>query len=248
VAAMRRGLVRVNPVTLVTRPREPRKRWTILTPAEIVGVANAFRLLAMEAEEAERAWYEQARTVFLTVVGAGLRRGEVLGLRWRHVNLTDPEHGPVLRVSETWVRDRTDTPKSEAGERTIPLDPVLADELFQHRARTSYTGDGERVFCHPLTGGPMDHKRYASTLREALAKAGIDRPMRPFHDGRHTAITNDAAAGNAPLAVMKRAGHSDFRTTQGYIDLAGVTFREEADRLGARLFAGLGQTGPQTGP
>jgi integrase len=71
--------------------------------------------------------------------------------------------------------------------------------------------------------------------------------MRPFHDGRHTAITNDAAAGNAPLAVMKRAGHSDFRTTQGYIDLAGVTFREEAERL-ARLFAGLGQTGPQTGP
>ena len=32
-----------------------------------------------------------------------------------------------------------------------------------------------------------------------------------------------------------RAGHSDFKTTQGYIDLAGETFREEADRLERRL-------------
>lgn len=35
---------------------------------------------------------------------------------------------------------------------------------------------------------------------------------------------------------MARAGHSDFKTTQGYIDLAGETFREEAELLEARLF------------
>jgi hypothetical protein len=35
---------------------------------------------------------------------------------------------------------------------------------------------------------------------------------------------------------MSRAGHSDFKTTQGYIDLAGETFREEADRLERRLW------------
>ena len=60
--------------------------------------------------------------------------------------------------------------------------------------------------------------------------------MRPFHDGRHTAITQDAASGNAPLAIMTRAGHSNFKTTQLYIDLAGENFREEAERLGQRLF------------
>lgn len=38
------------------------------------------------------------------------------------------------------------------------------------------------------------------------------------------------------MAVMARAGHSDFRTTKGYIDLAGVTFRAEADRLEERPF------------
>ncbi|HEU4450925.1 MAG TPA: hypothetical protein VFR63_13220 [Gaiellaceae bacterium] len=39
---------------------------------------------------------------------------------------------------------------------------------------------------------------------------------------------------------MKRAGHSDFKTTQGYIDLAGETFRAEAERLGARLWGESG--------
>lgn len=60
--------------------------------------------------------------------------------------------------------------------------------------------------------------------------------MRPFHNGRHTSITNAAAAGVPPAALIARAGHSDFKTTQGYIDLAGETFREEAELLEERLF------------
>jgi integrase len=237
-------LVRSNPVSAVERPREPRRRWTILTPVEVRRVERAFQELADEAETEERTWIEQARTVFLTVVSAGLRRGEVLGLRWRDVSLADPA-GASLRVRETWVRDQRDTPKSEKSERTIAI-PWLAGELFEHRGRTAFQGDDERVFCHPLTGGPLDHKRYAVTLRLALARAKVDRPMRPFHDGRHTAITNGAAAGLSPAALMARAGHSDFKTTQLYIDLAGETFREEAERLDERLFGPVGQKSGQT--
>jgi integrase len=144
------------------------------------------------------------------------------------------------------VRDQADTPKSEKPERTIALARGLADELFQHRSRTAFEGDDERVFCHPLTGGPLPHKRYAETLRAAMAEAGIGDYVRPFHDGRHTAITNDAAAGVSPAALMARAGHSDFKTTQGYIDLAGETFREEAKLAGARLFGAVGQKSGQT--
>jgi integrase len=112
-----------------------------------------------------------------------------------------------------------------------------AGELFDHRGRGRYQGDGERVFCHPLKGSTLDHKRYAETFRDALERAGITDYVRPFHDGRHSAITNDAAAGNSGLAVMRRAGHSDFRVTQMYLDLAGVEFAEEAERAAARAFA-----------
>lgn len=243
-SARKRKLLRDNPVELVDRPRAARKRWRILTPAEIARVQTAFAELAAEAEEPEeRTWVEQAHVVFAVVYGIGLRRGEVLGLRWRHVRLADPD-GPTLRVEETFVRNRVETPKSRASARTIALGSVVADLLFEHRARSVYVAESDRVFCHPLTGGPLDPKDYADTFRAALAKAKVEGAVRPFHDGRHSAITNAAAAGVAPGALQARAGHADLGTTQGYIDLAGVRFREEAELAEARIFgSGSGQLG-----
>jgi len=71
--------------------------------------------------------------------------------------------------------------------------------------------------------------------------------VRPFHDLRHTAITNDAASGSSPIAVMTKAGHSDMRTTRRYMHLAGVVFREEANRLEER-FLGPVSTASSTDP
>jgi hypothetical protein len=62
-------------------------------------------------------------------------------------------------------------PKSEAGERTLKLGGGVADELFQHRARSRFQGDDERVFCHPRTGHPLNPAKYAETLRAALRRA-----------------------------------------------------------------------------
>jgi integrase len=170
----------------------------------------------------------------LTIYGTGLRRGELLGLHWRDVSVSDPS-GPTIAVRETCVRSGRDTPKSEASERTLEIFPRLAEELWQHRRRSPFQGDDERVFVSS-TGNALDVQRYAKTFAAALHRAGISKPVRPFHDGRHTAIPNDAAAGNSPLGVMKRAGHSSFKRTQGYIDLAGVTFRSEVSRLEERLY------------
>jgi integrase len=223
-SACKRRLLRENPVELVDRPREVRRPWRILTPAEVGRVQTAFALLADEAsDEEERAFIRQSSVVFLVVYGLGLRRGEVLGLWWRH-------------VEETFVRNWTDTPKSTASTRTVAVGRVVADALFEHRAGSAYDADDDRVFCHPATGGPLDHKGYADTFREALRRAGIDDEVRPFHDGRHTSITNAAAAGVAPGALQARAGHSDLSTTQRYIDLAGVLFRDEAEAAEARMF------------
>jgi integrase len=238
--AVRAGKMRVNPVLSVDPLEEPdrRLRWRRLQPEEVGAVAKAFdELVAAEEDRDERDWIEQARVVFLVVYGLGLRRGEVLGLRWRSIRLADPENKPTLSVDVATVLGRDGDPKSQTSRRTLVLDEFLAGELFDHLGRTRYQGDSERVFCHPLKGSALDHKRYAGTFRKALTKAEITDYIRPFHDGRHSAITNDAAAGNSGLAVMKRAGHSDFRVTQMYLDLAGVDFAEEAERAGARAFA-----------
>jgi integrase len=238
--ALRRQLIRTNPVASVERPREPRTRWTILTPEKIGKIEAAFWAMIGEAEtEDDRSWLEQARVVFMVLVQCGLRRGELLGLRWRNVHLADPD-GAWLRVIDTIVLGAPDTPKSEAGERTLGLEEPLPSELFEHRGRSAFDGDDDRVFCHPLTGGTLDHKAWAKTFRLAIKRAELDLKLRPFHDVRHTAITNAAAAGVQATELMAWAGHSDFATTKRYIDLAGETFRNVSKRLSERVW---GETG-----
>jgi integrase len=61
--------------------------------------------------------------------------------------------------------------------------------------------------------------------------AGITDYIRPFHDARHASLTNGAAAGETPIALMTRAGHRSMQTTKTYLGLAGVVFREEAAAL-----------------
>ncbi len=122
--------------------------------------------------------------------------------------LADPD-GPTPRVEETLVRGRTDTPKSAAGERTIALGERVSAELFDHRARSAYSGDGDRVFVNPRTGGPFH--AYDGIFRLSLAKAGIADYLRPSHDLRHSSITNAAAAGTPPEALKSRAGQLVLR-------------------------------------
>jgi Phage integrase family len=103
------------------------------------------------------------------------------------------------------------------------------------RGRSAFRGVGELVFCHPERGTIYHPETFKEALTAALAAAGVEKQPRAFHDLRHTAITNDAAAGSGPIAVMTKAGHSDMATTKRYLHLAGVVFRDEADVLERRL-------------
>jgi integrase len=163
-------------------------------------------------------------------MGTGMRWGEAAGLRWRSVFLADPD-GPIVTIEETFVRHGTDTPTSEAGYRTIALGEKVAAEFWEHRARAPFTSDDDLVFANPRTGNHFDAGRYGDRFRLAVRRAGIEESVRPSHDLRHSSITNAAAAGMSPGAVMSRAGHSSFTRTQRYIELAGERFREEAQRL-----------------
>jgi integrase len=202
-------LVEANPVEGAERPKTRRKRWRILQPAEVARVLKAFT-------------DEQARTMFLVLMLTGVQRFELRQLRWRDVSLVEN----VLRVAES---------KTDEGERTIALSPMLADALADHYRRTAYKGDDDFVFCHPERGTKIREQVYAEQFRAALKAAGITDYVRPFHDARHASLTNGAAAGEAPIALMTRAGHRSMSTTRGYLHLAGVVFRDEADALERRL-------------
>lgn len=207
--ALREEVVESNPVDGAEHPKLARRKWRILQPAEVTRVLHAFN-------------DEQAKTIFLTLVLTGIRRGELQGLRWRDVDLVEN----TLRVRDS---------KTEEGIRAIALTPSLAEALWQHRRRSTYQGEDELVFCHDQRGGHYSEKVFAEKFRAALKAAGIEDYVRPFHDLRHTALTNEAAAGSSPIALMTKAGHTDMKTTKRYLHLAGVVFRDEAQALEDRL-------------
>jgi integrase len=192
-----------------------------LQPEEVGRVARAFT-------------EEQARTVFWTLVLTGVRREELRRLRWRDVDLVEC----VLRVRDS---------KTESGERAISLAPMLAEMFWQHRRGSAFQGEGELVFCHPQKGTALDADSYAEAFRAALTAAGITDHVRPFHDLRHASLTNGAAAGEAPIALMTRAGHANMSTTQTYLHLAGVVFPDEAKRLEERLASPTPEVGTEVG-
>jgi integrase len=199
-----------NPAARAERPKLPRQRWRILEPAEVAAVARAFV-------------DEQARVVFLTLILTGLRRSELQALRWRDVDLIDD----VLRVRDS---------KSEEGIRSIALSSGLVEQLWQRRRTSQFQADDDRVFCHPERGTVYRADVFRHALRAALAAAGVEAKLRPFHDLRHASLTNGAAAGENPVALMARAGHRSMRTTERYVHLAGIVFRDEASALERRLF------------
>lgn len=207
--AVREERAEFNPAAGAETPKLPRRGWRILEPVEVARVLKAFT-------------DEQARTAFLTLVLTGVRRHELQALRWRDVDLVED----VLRIRDS---------KSESGIRSIAITPKLAEALWQHRRATSFQGDDEFVFAHPTRGTKYDALTFQAQFNAALKAAGIDDYVRPFHDLRHTGITNDAAAGANPIALMTKAGHSNMKTTQTYLHVAGVVFRDEAAKLEARL-------------
>ena len=77
-------------------------------------------------------------------------------------------------------------------------------------------------------------------MRKGIAKAGIERPIRPWHEMRHTSLTHDAAAGNPAVYVQGRAGHAQASMTERYVHAAQVAFPGAAEKAEARLFAGVG--------
>jgi integrase len=95
------------------------------------------------------------------------------------------------------------------------------------------------VFCHPQLGTPLDPSKLSSYMRKAIKKGGIERPIRPWHDLRHTALTHDAAAGNPAVYVQARAGHAQATMTERYVHAAQVAFPGAAERSEERLFSHL---------
>lgn len=204
--AVRWQLLSRNPADAVEPPRPERAEMHVLDPA---GVS---RLL--EAAEGTRAY-----AAVLLAVTTGLRRGELLGLRWEDIDL---QRG-VLSVQQTVQRSRSAglhirEPKTQRSRRLVTLPAMAVEVLRKHRLEQQK----QRLFMGPeyrdhglafprLDGRPMNPDALSKAFEVIVARAGLPRVR--FHDLRHTHATMLLQQGVNPKVVSERLGHSTVNLT-----------------------------------
>jgi integrase len=154
------------------------------------------------------------RILYRTAAMTGMRRGELLALRWRDIDWSNS----IVRVRRSFTRGEFGTPKSRRSSRTVPLAEAVADELARHFQQSRYTAGDDLVFAHPSVGSVLDPSKLRKRFQRAAQGAGL-RPVR-FHDLRHTFGTRMASAGAPLRAIQEWMGHRDSRTTDLYAHYA----------------------------
>jgi integrase len=148
------------------------------------------------------------RPIIITAVDTGMRRGELLTLKWRNVNFTNRSIEIEAFNTKT------------ARSRTVAMTARLVTELM--RLWESSTEDpGSLVFGIKNT--------FKKSFLAARKEAGI-QDLR-FHDLRHTAITRMIEAGMQPAEVMRVSGHTTPAMMWRYLNAHADTARRAADAL-----------------
>jgi integrase len=190
--AIRRDEIAIDPTNDLEMPAIRGRRDRIEPPEK------AHELLAALPTSESAFW--------ATALFCGLRRGELRGLQWLHVDFDDG----VIRVERSWdpVKGPIDV-KTGAGHRAVPMAFVVRRELQAHKQPTHRDGE-DLVFGRTAT-----EAFFASTIRARANKAWLDAGLQPItpHEARHCAISYFIAAGLDWKQISTWAGHGDVRQT-----------------------------------
>ena len=146
----------------------------------------------------------------------GMRRGEVLALRWPNVDLDAKVSRVREALEETKARGlRVKTPKTKAGRRDVSLPEIVVDALREHRREQlefrmalgigKMPGDA-LVFSAPLKGGHQSPRAFSKEWARVAASIGF--PGLSFHALRHTHASQLIDAGIDIVTISKRLGHA----------------------------------------
>jgi integrase len=211
--AVREELVSRNVAKLVHVPVPRRPEREALSVDEV-------RLLLKAARE------DRLFALFVVAVMMGLRRSELLGLRWEDIDLD----AGVLRVRRTLQRVdghlQVFPTKTARSQRTMPLPGSVKAALVEHRQRQQEEREraanwqvSGHVFVSRV-GTPVDPDNFSRLFGALCERAGVRRVR--LHDLRHTCVSMLLALGEHPRVVMEIAGHSAIDMTMnvyGHVNL-----------------------------
>lgn len=155
--------------------------------------------------------------VWLLAITSGMRKGEILGLRWVDCDL---EAG-IIHVSQTALTVYKkgmviSEPKTEQSKRSIGLPPATVAALKAHKEHQAryhdFSGFKDQGLVFPTKRGtPIGSRNLLKYFQEAVEKAGL--PKVSFHSLRHLHATMLLSANLHPKVVQSRLGHSNIAMT-----------------------------------
>jgi integrase len=209
--AVRDRVIVSNPCTGVELPKVPPRRSRILTPEEYKQLLDRIP--------------DRYRVLIMTDIETGLRWGELIALRPRHIDFLNK----TISVEQTIVE--VSSKHSPTGERMIVKDYPKDDEYRTLRvsarllevisARSKQLKLGQDDLLFPSTeiagGKPISRNTFRTKVwLPALEASGLDFHVR-VHDLRHAHASWLLAGGADLKSVMQRMGHSQIMTTQKYL-------------------------------
>ncbi len=208
--AVTEGLIRINPAVGCKLPPKKAKEMQVLTPPEIT------RFLIQAREEG---YYE----LFLLELTTGMRRGEILALKWRDLNLKTGELHVSRQVLKVNGKVLISTPKTKSSNRMILLPPEMLELLAELKTRT----DSEWIFPSPLD---LSQPRHPSAVyhrfQKILTRANCKRVR--FHDLRHTFATMALENGMDIKTLSAMIGHVSAETTLNIYSHITDTMQQQA--------------------
>jgi integrase len=234
--AVRQQLLTRNPADAVDPPRSIRREMNVLDHTQ-----GAQLIHAAEGTELHM-------PIFLGLA-TGMRRGEILGLRWKDLDLEAAVLSVAQSAEQTKAGVRMKQPKTSRSRRTIDLPAVVVEALRRHKTAQAEerlrAGPARRdhgliglVFTMP-DGTPHRPDHLTRKFTGLVKKLGL--PVR-FHDLRHSHITHLLQAGVHPKVAADRASHSSVSIT---LDVYSHTVQglqqEAAGRIDAAMRQALGE-------
>jgi integrase len=220
--AVRWQLLPRNPADAVAPPRAPRIEMRALDEEHVAQLLTLAKGTSLYVP-------------ILLAVAAGLRRGEILAVRWNDIDLDRGTLAVRQSLEQTKAGLQFKQPKTQKGRRVVTLPSLVLDALRHHKAEqakvrlklgTGYQDNG--LVCSAADGRPMNPNSFSHHCVYFLRQSGL-AGLR-FHDLRHSHATLLLRQGVHPKVVSERLGHSGVGITLDIYSHVLPDMQEEAAR------------------
>ncbi len=213
-------LIATNPIEDVTHPKVEPEEIEHLDPSDAV------KLLRTAAGT-------RLHVPIFLALATGIRRGELLALRWSDLDLDRGNLTVAQAIEQTKAGLRFKLPKTKRSRRVIALSPSVVDLLRAHKVQQARERlalglgkDNLGLVFTRLDGSIINPRNFSKEFSRLVARAGV-RPVS-LHGLRHTHFTNLLREGVHPKIASERAGHASVAITMDIYSHAVPGLQEDA--------------------